>query len=483
MPNRISSITDPCSSDVSAAASTTIMATDSADSAPASRTASSQPPGAIFELGITTPCKREPDAQPISCEIIERELHDGVWRYYVHYEGTDRRLDEWVSEAQLVGDAENADGGGNEAPASLSRTGSGPNRVGSGVVASAGGHPAAAAVGRVRSAPERRATRNMKRRIDEIHHVQGQSYDEALEREHEESTKVKNIKVIEMGQYEVDTWYFSPYPDAFGTQTRLFICPYSLKYFKRRESYLRHLTAVTRRGPPGLRIYGAPAPAQPDANAKLGLRQPARLTLYEVDGSAAKVYCQCLCLLAKLFLDHKTLYYDVDPFLFYVLCEEDENGAESLAGYFSKEKSSAEGNNIACILVLPQHQRKGYGKLLIDLAYHITMREGKVGSPEKPLSDLGQLSFRSYWTEVLLDALRSHRGNLSIKDLAVRTAIHSDDIIATLQSLNLIRFWKGQHVISVSPKIVDEHLRTNRRQSLRCEPTLLTWQPSATCVL
>ena len=60
-----------------------------------------------------------------------------------------------------------------------------------------------------------------------------------------------------------------------------------------------------------------------------------------------------LCLLAKLFLDHKTLYYDVDPFLFYVLCEEDERGEETLAGYFSKEKSSADNNNIACILVLP----------------------------------------------------------------------------------------------------------------------------------
>ena len=39
-----------------------------------------------------------------------------------------------------------------------------------------------------------------------------------------------------------------------------------------------------------------------------------------------QVYCQSLCLLSKLFLDHKTLYYDVDPFLFYVLTEKDSDG-------------------------------------------------------------------------------------------------------------------------------------------------------------
>ena len=46
------------------------------------------------------------------------------------------------------------------------------------------------------------------------------------------------------------------------------------------------------------------------------------IAVFEVDGSKHKIYCQSLCLLSKLFLDHKTLYYDVDPFLFYVLCEE-----------------------------------------------------------------------------------------------------------------------------------------------------------------
>lgn len=33
--------------------------------------------------------------------------------------------------------------------------------------------------------------------------------------------------------------------------------------------------------------------------------------MFEVDGSVNKIYCQNICLLAKLFLDHKTLYYDV----------------------------------------------------------------------------------------------------------------------------------------------------------------------------
>ena len=97
--------------------------------------------------------------------------------------------------------------------------------------------------------------------------------------------------------------------------------------------------------------------------------------------------------------------------------------------------------------------------------------------PRARAAALKGLSFRSYWTEVLLDALRANKGNLTIRDLANRTAIQTEDIIATLQSLNLIKFWKGQHVIAVSPKIVEEHLRQNARRSLRCDPSLLTWQP------
>ena len=57
-----------------------------------------------------------------------------------------------------------------------------------------------------------------------------------------------------------------------------------------------------------------------------------RLSVFEVDGRKNTIYCQNLCLLSKLFLDHNTLYYDVDPFLFYILTERDERGCQLVGG-------------------------------------------------------------------------------------------------------------------------------------------------------
>lgn len=54
---------------------------------------------------------------------------------------------------------------------------------------------------------------------------------------------------------------------------------------------------------------------------------------------------------------------------------------------------------------------------LFNPGYELSKIEQMVGSPEKPLSDLGKLSYRSYWSWILLDILRNFRGTLSIKDL------------------------------------------------------------------
>lgn len=66
------------------------------------------------------------------------------------------------------------------------------------------------------------------------------------------------------------------------------------------------------------------------------------------------------------------------------------------------------------------------------LGYELSKIEQMVGSPEKPLSDLGKLSYRSYWSWILLDILRNFRGTLSIKDLrsVVPAAKHKGTVIS-----------------------------------------------------
>lgn len=69
--------------------------------------------------------------------------------------------------------------------------------------------------------------------------------------------------------------------------------------------------------------------------------------------------------------------------------------------------------------------------------YEISKREGLIGSPEKPLSDLGKLSYRSYWSWAVLEVLRTC-SKISITDLSRRTAIHVNDIIG-----ELLEFWRN----------------------------------------
>ena len=142
----------------------------------------------------------------------------------------------------------------------------------------------------------------------------------------------------------------------------------------RHESDLRrHSNRCKMRHPPGHEIYRS-------------REHNCTISMFEVDGIRETVYCQNLCYIAKLFLDHKTLEFDCSPFLFYIMCEVDEYGAH-MVGYFSKEKKSLAQYNLACILALPCHQRKGFGKFLIRSVFNANLSRARVWSDVRWLTE------------------------------------------------------------------------------------------------
>lgn len=270
--------------------------------------------------------------------------------------------------------------------------------------------------------------------------------------------------MIEFGKYEIKTWYSSPYPQEYAMLPKLYLCEFCLKYMKSRSILKRHRAKCNWFHPPANEIY-----------------RKGNLSIFEVDGMGSKIFCQNLCLLAKLFLDHKTLYYDVEPFLFYVLTINDRKGCH-LVGYFSKEKSCQQKYNVSCIMTMPQYQRQGYGRFLIDFSYLLSRVEGQPGSPEKPLSDLGRISYHSYWKSTIMEYLyRTDSPKLSIRSISQDTGMDPHDIAATLQMLNLLKLKEDGQVVMVKDMALleanMEKVRSGKSKRIELDPDCLHWSP------
>ena len=183
--------------------------------------------------------------------------------------------------------------------------------------------------------------------------------------------------------------------------------------------------------------------------------------------------------MAKLFLGSKTLYYDVEPFLFYVMTENDEFGCH-FVGYFSKEKRPSSLNNVSCILVMPIYQRRGFGHMLIDFSYLLTKNERKMGSPEKPLSDMGLVSYRGYWRLTLSELLKSHTGPISISEISDRTGMTPDDIVSALEGLRaLVRDPVTKtYALRVDHAYCTEYIEKHAKKNYpKINPEALIWTP------
>lgn len=150
------------------------------------------------------------------------------------------------------------------------------------------------------------------------------------------------------------------------------------------------------------------------------------LVVYKLFGSNNIPVSQNLCILGKCFIKHKTLYWDIDNYNFYIMYDNN-----NLVGFFSDEMYN-ETNNLSCILVLPDSQKKGYGTLLVDLSYHF-----KQGTCERPLSEDGEILFKKYWKSKIYNYLKKNCGRkVSINKISEDLNMLSDDVIEGLKLLN-----------------------------------------------
>ena len=194
------------------------------------------------------------------------------------------------------------------------------------------------------------------------------------------------------------SWFYAPfhllYPGFDVMRPELpdaYLCPFSLQAFTTQEQLEQHvLDNCTRLAPPGDLIYSDDA---------------AGVSVYEVDGAKHRNFSRNLFLVGKSFLENKLAGYDVHMYLFYVVCLQehavgskfvDQPDARYIAGFYSWEKG-ADDQNLACIVTLPCFQGRGIGNFLVSLSYQLSYRRGCIGSPERPLSDLGQLAYEKYW--------------------------------------------------------------------------------------
>ena len=168
----------------------------------------------------------------------------------------------------------------------------------------------------------------------------------------------------------------------------LCVCRWCFRYTCDRNKYARHTECCEYGSSPrGTQIYGHGG-----------------YSVWELDGEDDKLFAQNLSLFAKLFLDHKSVLFDVTTFLYYLLVYTDPHNPDDfhILGYFSKEKMSWDPNNLACILIFPPYQHKQLGKLLMGVSYKLSGWEwegGRIGGPERPLSVPGEKSYIRFWNE------------------------------------------------------------------------------------
>ena len=101
---------------------------------------------------------------------------------------------------------------------------------------------------------------------------------------------------------------------------------------------------------------------------------------------------------------------------------------------------SWDNNNLACILIFPPWQRQGLGKILMGVSYELSKREGRVGGPEKPLSELGRKGYIKFWEARVANTILGIKlkTTMTVEEIATRCWLLPEDAMAALNGMDVL---------------------------------------------
>ncbi|PLW06953.1 hypothetical protein PCASD_25903 [Puccinia coronata f. sp. avenae] len=196
---------------------------------------------------------------------------------------------------------------------------------------------------------------------------------------------------------------------------KLYVCDGCLRYLFSADAYLQHKMRCAVTHPPGRKVY-----------------QSGNLIIREVDGSSAKLYCQCLCLFGKLFIDHSTY---------------------SSTWRASTSTSLRTWRKMRGRVTLPPYQKKGYGTLLIEFSYeldrfeadreagHIMRRSAQkmmLGTPKGPCRPWALVGISAFGPPCWRRRRMGRAGiEITLEEISCSTRIRPDDVAFALISSGL----------------------------------------------